>query len=78
LALVLVHLWTAAGPASQRTMQRQARALRGLGMEGYASPLSVPTPLGLALELGWAVWVAVIAWRLPVRMTTPSASAGDG
>ena len=78
LALVLVYLWTAAGPASQRTMQRQARALRGLGMEGYASPLSVPTPLGLALELGWAVWVAVIAWRLPVRMTTPSASAGDG
>ena len=38
-----------------------------LGIEGYASPLSVPTPLGLALELGWAVWVAVVAWRLPVR-----------
>ena len=42
-----------------------------LGMEGYASALSVPTPLGLALEIGWAIWVAVIAWRLPVRMTTP-------
>ena len=42
-----------------------------LGMGGFAAAALVPTPLGLALELGWAVWVAVIAWRLPVRMTTP-------
>jgi hypothetical protein len=48
-----------------------------LGMEGYASALSVPTPLGLALEIGWAIWVAVIAWRLPVRMTTPEESVRD-
>jgi len=31
LTLVLMHLWVAAGLASQRTMQRQARALRGGG-----------------------------------------------
>jgi hypothetical protein len=38
-----------------------------LGMEGYESGLSVPTPLGLALELGWAVWLALIARRQPTR-----------
>ena len=48
-----------------------------LGIEGFASAASVPTPLGLALELGWGVSVAVIGWRMPVQMTTAKESAGD-
>ncbi|HEY7063425.1 MAG TPA: hypothetical protein VII06_18245 [Chloroflexota bacterium] len=42
-----------------------------LGTSGFAAAASVPTPIGLVLELGWAGWVAIIAWRLPGRGTSP-------
>jgi hypothetical protein len=36
-----------------------------VGTEGFSAAAGPPTLVGLVLELGWSLWIAGIAWRLP-------------